>query len=43
MKEVYDEIYSEADTQFFVDQIFRVLDADRSGFIDFQVSFETFR
>ena len=37
VKEVYDEIYAEGDPQFFVDQIFRVLDGDNNGFIDFKV------
>ena len=38
MAKVYEEILPDGDPQFFVDQIFRVLDGDNNGYIDFMVN-----
>ena len=35
---VYEEILPDGDAQFFVNQIFRVLDGDNNGYIDFMVN-----
>ena len=39
--EVYEEIVPNGNCKFFVDQIFRIFDADANGYLDFKVKILT--